>query len=214
MSVYLIITCCIENNVGMKHYARRRQEYYIALSNVLNLLPSNIKPIIVENSKVDKSVLDIFKCDIVYTKDNSLMIEETDEKKYLLHKGYRELIDIKHIIKKYDIKDEDMIIKLTGRYMLFKDDFFTTIINNPDKDAIFREYNVCTYEKDDISIVMGMFALRCKYLKSFDYNNYDMGCEEEFRRYINNNVPSYNILKVDKLWLRCILGDDFKMVDC
>lgn len=210
MSVYLILTCCIDNKVGVNWKDRRRQEYYLALANVLNLCPKNIKPIIVENSQENKSYLDVFNCDIVYTNDNSRIIEND----LILHKGTRELIDIKKIIEKYEIGDDDMIIKMTGRYLLFKPDFFDVVLNNLDKDSIFREFNVCTYSKDPIDIVLGLFALRCKYFKSFEYvNDKIMGCEEDFRRYINVNIPEDKIMKVEKLWLRVILGDNHKLVD-
>jgi len=209
MTVYLIITCCINNTVGITWSDKRKQEYYLAIANVLNLCPPEIKPIIVENSCVDKSYLDIFKCDIVYTKSHT-PLREGD---LLLHKGHNELNDIKTIIKKYNMQDSDMIIKFTGRYLLFKDEFFKTVLANPRADALFRQYNVCTYKRDDISIVLGMFALRAMYFKSFKYNNHDKGAEEDFRTFINNMVQVDKMMKVDKLWLRVYLGQNDKMLD-
>jgi hypothetical protein len=210
MSVYLIITCCINNTSGIKWGARRRAEYFLALANVLNFCPPQIKPIIVENSCENKSYLDVFNCDVVYTQDNSRLIEGD----VVLHKGSREMIDIKKVIEKYDIQDDDVIVKLTGRYQIFKPDFFATVLENLEKDCIFRELNVCNSVVDDISIVMGLFAIRCKYLKQFEYRNHGVGCEEEFRRFINDYIPADKILKVDTLWLRVCIGDNHKLVDC
>jgi hypothetical protein len=208
--VYLIITTCIKNNVGITWSDKRKQEYYLAIANALNLCPNEITPIIVENSiENNKSYLDVFKCDILYTNDNSRLIEGDR----LYHKGHRELIDINKVIDKYDIQPNDLIIKLTGRYLLFQNDFFTTILANPDKDCFFRQYNVCTYEKDDISIVLGLFALRCKYFKVFEYKNHDVGAEEDFRTMINNYVDPSKIVKVERLWLRVFLGETGKMLD-
>lgn len=210
MTVYLIITCCIHNTSGIQFGDRRKSEYFIAISYLLSQVPEGIKPIIVENSCEGKSYLDVFNCDIMYTQDNTTLIENENK---LLHKGYRELIDIKKVIEKYNIQDDDTIIKFTGRYQLFTNEFFNTVLANPDKDAIFRQFNVMTYAKDDISIIMGMFALRCKYLKAFKYENYDVGCEQEFREFINKYVDPDKILKVDKLWLRCCIGMNHKLVD-
>jgi hypothetical protein len=209
MKTYLIITCCINNTVGITWSDKRKQQYYLAIANVLNLCPSEITPIIVENSCVDKSYLDVFRCDVVYT-NSSAPIREGN---LLLHKGHNEINDIKFIIKKYDIQDTDMIIKFTGRYLLFQPDFFTTVLANPDKDAFFRQYNVCTYEKDDISIVLGLFALRAMYFKNFKYMNHDKGAEEDFRTYMNQMILVDKMMKIDKLWLRVYLGQNDKMLD-
>jgi hypothetical protein len=209
MKTYLIITCCINNTVGITWSDKRKQQYYLAIANVLNLCPPEITPIIVENSCVDKSYLDVFKCDVVYT-NSSTPIREGN---LILHKGHNELNDIKTIIKKYDIQNNDMIIKFTGRYLLFQSDFFTTVLANPDKDAFFREYNVCTYAKDNISIVLGMFALRALYFNNFKYCKHDKGVEEDFRTMINEYVAVDKIVKIDKLWLRVYLGMNDKMLD-
>jgi hypothetical protein len=206
---YLIITTSIKNKMGIQYGDRRRQEYYLGIANVLNLLPAEIKPIIVENSQDGKSYLDVFNCDIVYTNDNSLV----QEGQYIMHKGYREIIDIHHIIKKYDIQHDDMVIKMTGRYLLFKPDFFNIVLQNLDKSAIFRQFNVMTYSKENIDIVMGMYAVKCKYLSQFQYKEHELGCEEEYRTFLNNNISVDNILKVDRLYLRCIIGDTFRLVD-
>jgi hypothetical protein len=189
---------------------RRKQEYFLAIANVLSMLPKNIKPIIVENSKDNESYLDVFNCDVVYTNDNSTLIDGDT----ILHKGTRELIDIRKVIEKFNIVDDAMVIKMTGRYLLFKPDFFTKVLDNPDKDAIFRPYNVCTYETGDTDIVLGLFALRCKFFKLFKYNDYDAGAEEDFRNMINQLVEPEKILLVDKLWLRVCLGSNHKLVDC
>lgn len=209
MTVYLIITCCINNTVGITWSDKRKQEYYLAIANVLNLCPPEIKPIIVENSCVDKSYLDVFKCDIVYTNSHTPL----REKDLLLHKGHNELQDIKTVINKYNMSDTDMIIKITGRYLLFKDEFFKTVLANPKTDALFRQYNVCTYERDDISIVLGLFALRVKYFRMFQYKKHDKGAEEDFRTYMNEWIDPAKMIKVEQLWLRVFLGQNDKKLD-
>ena len=72
----------------------------------------------------------------------------------------------KSAIEKYNIGDDDMIIKLTGRYKLLNDSFFEFIKQNENNyDAFIKFYNVCeeTFMTNDC--IMGMFSIRCKYLK-------------------------------------------------
>jgi hypothetical protein len=118
------------------------------------------------------------------------------------------------VIEKFNIQDDDMIIKFTGRYLLFNDEFFSTVLENHDKDSLFRDYNVCTYETGCNHMVLGMFALRCKYFKFFNYDRTDMGAEEDFRIFINDYVPPDKLLIVKKLWLRVCLGMNNKIIDC
>jgi len=146
---------------------------------------------------------------VLYTNDNSRIIVGDN----ILHKGQREIIDIRKVIEKFDIQEDDMIIKITGRYLLFKDDFFKTVLDHPDKDVFFRDYNVCTFETGCNHMVLGLFALRCKYFKKFNYDRYTMGAEEDFRLYINQTSEPDKILIVKKLWLRVTLGMNNKMVD-
>jgi hypothetical protein len=211
--IFLIITCCVKNNDGATWADRRRQEYYLAISNVLNLVRThkNITPIIVENSMPYQSYLDVFNSKILYTNDNSRLIEGTT----ILHKGSREILDIRKVIEKYGIEEDDMIIKITGRYLLFKDDFFKTVLDNLDKEAIFRPYNVCTYDTGNIHMVLGLFALKCKYFKMFNYAKCEkVGAEEDFRTFINETISEDKILIVNKLWLRVTIGMNNKIVDC
>jgi hypothetical protein len=208
--VYLIITCCIDSKVGVKWGGRRRQEYFLGVSNVLeHCREKDIIPIIVENSKDGSSFLDVFNCDKLYTKDNHFEVED----EMILHKGVNEMRDIVSVMKKYNIQNDDMIIKFTGRYMIFQDDFFKLVLDNLDKECIQKTYNVCTYSNNEIDIVMGLFAIKARYLKVFEYRNYDMGCEEEFKRYILNHINKQDILEVDKLYLRVCLGDNHKFID-
>jgi len=51
-------------------------------------------------------------------------------------------------------------------------------------------------------------------LKEFEYKRYEIGCEQEFREYINDTIPEDKILKVETLWLRVCIGNDHKLVDC
>ena len=73
------------------------------------MIRPNIKPIVVENNGVRQTYLDNLKCDIHYVNNNMI---------YYWYKGQNELLDIKEVIEKYNIKDEDIVIKLTDDKLL------------------------------------------------------------------------------------------------
>ena len=128
------------------------------------------------------------------------------------HKGENELLDIKEVINRYNIKDDDIIIKLTGRYKLLNLNFIDLVKNN-DCDAFVKFFNVCskTYMFDDC--VLGLFAIKCKYLKDFKYNFLHLlSPEAEFADYIRKNINKNNIIEVDQLYLECCFADDLRIL--
>ena len=110
--IYLIITSStIVNSLTLEDYNSRKNNYVNSITRTLNCCDTTkIKPIIVEcnNSTNADKYLNIFNCDVYYT-DNNLKLPEFGVKK-----GFIELFDIKDVIQKYDIKDDDIIIKITG----------------------------------------------------------------------------------------------------
>jgi hypothetical protein len=201
--IYLIITTCIKNKHGILNDDSRKMRYIDCIQQILSLLQkenSPIIPIIVENNGLRQTYLDVFDCDILYTNHNQ------KKNKY---KGINELCDIKEVISHYQIQDDDMIIKLTGRYKLFDLSFISLIESNPNKDAFIKFFDVYSqqYKQDDC--VLGLFAIKCKYLKEFNYNEKDSS-EREFAKYINENVSF--VMNVSHLSLECCLGDDLSIV--
>ena len=159
--IYIIITTCIHNKVGVKNSIHRENRYIECIESLLNLIKNNNKvyPIIVENNGQRETFLDKFNCDIVYTNNNKFNFK---------NKEGNELLDIKDVINKYKIKDNDTIIKLTGRYKILNLDFINLVINNCNKmEAFIKFFNVCTlrYHPKHDDCVLGLFAIKCKYLK-------------------------------------------------
>lgn len=205
--IYLIITTCINTQVKQDEYEQRKETYINAIRQVLSILPSEIHPIIVENNGLRQTYLDTLGCDIQYTNNND---------KIYIHKGVNELLDIKSIIDTYNIHDDDIIIKLTGRYIVLNDTFFKTVINNPSDDAFVKFFNVCTSEFLDNDSVLGLFAVRCKYLKEFNYSSnsvysdvFDYSLvpgakspEVEFAHFIRKTIHPDKLYKIHTLGLR------------
>ena len=93
--------------------------------------------------------MDALPCDIQYTNNN--------QTRYF-HKGVNELLDIKFIIDKYNIQDEDIIIKLTGRYYLTNDTFFKLVIENPYIDIFIHHSAISVLNQQYKYLVQGEYV--------------------------------------------------------
>lgn len=199
--IYLIITTCINNKIGIKNDDHRKHRYIESIQQLLNLIKNDpsIKPIIVENNGLRTTYLNQLNCDIVYTQNNKLNF---------LQKAQNELLDIKEVITRYNIQDNDTIIKITGRYKLLNSSFINLVKTN-NHDAFVKFYNVCTktFMKNDC--VLGLFAIKCKYLKNFNYQ-FIKSPECEFADYVRKNIT--NLLKVQNLNLEYCLAETLNIL--
>lgn len=201
--IYLIITTSINNRFGVINDEHRKQRYINSILSVLNIIHNapytDIKPIIVENNGPRKTYLDYFNCDVIYTHNNLLSFR---------HKGQNELLDVQHIIEKYNIQDDDIIIKLTGRYTLLNPSFFDLILNNVDKfDAFIKFFNVCTKQYMHNDCVLGLIAIKSKYIKTFQYKFFK-SAECDFTEHVRTNIDNDRIMEVKDLSLECCFGDN------
>jgi hypothetical protein len=169
----------------------------------LSYVSDKIKPIIIENNGKRVTFLNDFGIDVHYTENNS---------KSFKHKGINELIDIKSAILAYDIKDDDIVIKITGRYKLIDDSFFQTVINGMDAyDAFIKFFNVFTEEFMEDDCVLGLFAIRCKYLKDFEYDLDLEIPETQFAEYVRKSECRIN--EIERLGLSCKFSDTYKKLE-
>lgn len=202
--IYIIITTSIHNKVGVQNEIHRQNLYIENINHLLQLINNdlNIKLVVVENNGLRKTFLDDLKCDICYTNNNFINFK---------NKGGNELLDIKEVINLYNIKDDDIIVKLTGRYKLLNLNFINLVKNNDDYDAFVKFFNVCTkkYMFDDC--VLGLFAIKCKYLKEFKYK-FRKSPECEFANYIRKNIDKNKLMEVEQLNLECCFADDLRIL--
>jgi hypothetical protein len=202
--IYLIITTSIVNRFTNEPDDHRKNTYLDSIRKTLALLSEDVKPIIVENNGQRTTYLDDIGIPIYYTNNNE--ISGT-------HKGVNELEDVKSVIKAFDIQDDDMIIKLTGRYHLLNDSFLKLIACNPDKDAFVSFFNVHRRIYMDYDCVLGMVAIRCKLLKDFSYSiDYKESPETEFARFVKK-LPEEKRVSVEKLGLRCCFSGHLLILD-
>jgi hypothetical protein len=203
--IYIIITTSIINKEGVKNEDHRENRYTECIQQLLGLVENDpsIKPIIVENNGQRQTFLDDFECDVFYTDNN---------KKDFKHKGENELLDIKDVINNYNIQDDDVIIKLTGRYKLLTMNFLESVkIHNDNIDAFIKFFNVCTKEYMFDDCVLGLFAIRCKYLKNFTYH-FLRSPECEFADYVRKVVNNKNLIEIEQLDLECCFADDLRIL--
>lgn len=206
--IYLIITSSIDNKHGLVNHEHRKKQYLTSISNTLKVIENEckehtIKPIIVENNGMRKTYLDDLDADVLYTNHN-----QTKTK----HKGVNELLDIQYVINHYNIQDDDIVIKLTGRYEMLNRSFFDLVMNHQNVyDAFVKFYDVCAQKYKEYDCVLGLFAIKCKYLKEFHYEC-KTGPECEFAMFVKNQIEKNKIVEVEQLNLECCFADNLRKI--
>lgn len=214
--IYFVITTSIinkylknEDKNSEKSEEERKNLYLKSISTNIKHLEnySQIKIIIVENNGNGDTYLNVFQqnysnVSILYTNYN---------KHNYYHKGYAEMYDMKAVIKEFDIKDDDMIIKMTGRYHLVTNYFIETIINNINNyDAFYKFYNVCFKRYMHNDCILGAFALKAKYLKEFEYKDIYLSPEAEMAKYIVEKAKNseLRLCNMEDLLVKCIFAEN------
>lgn len=209
--IYLIITTSISNKFGANNSNERRDRYLYAISETLKHLPHEIKPLIVENNGQRETYLDNFyhryrqHVKVFYTNNNQLNFKS---------KGVNELLDIKEVVNKYGIQDDDIIIKLTGRYRALSPTFFTEILNTEMKyDAWIKFYGTCSLKFEKYDCVLGCYAIRAGFLKLFNHlsiENYK-SAEIAFARYVR--FCGARLKEIEGLDVECCFGEDGRILN-
>ncbi len=187
----------------------RKNLYLKALLVNINQLKKfpQIKIIIVENNGNSDTYLNIFPENY---KNVSILYTNYNKHNYY-HKGYAEMYDIKAVIQEYNIQDDDLIIKMTGRYHLVTDYFIDTIFNKADDyDAFFKFYNVSLKRYMNNDCILGAFALRAKYLKDFEYKDIYLSPEAEMAKYLIEKAidGELKLCKMEDLLVKCTFAEN------
>lgn len=214
--IYFILTTSVINKYmkkGETSEEERKNRYLKSiLLNISHLKKfPQIKIIIVENNGNTDTYLNVF-----HEKYSNISILYTNYNKHnYYHKAYAEMYDIKAVIKEFDIKDDDLIIKMTGRYHVITDYFIDTIFNKYEEaDAFFKFYNVFTKQYNNNDCVLGAFALRAKYLKEFEYKDVKLTPETEMAKYLMEKALNKELIlcKMDDLLVKCNLADNNEII--
>jgi hypothetical protein len=212
--IYLIITTSINNRFNQNDSNERMERYLYAISETLKVLPHEIKPLIVENNGKRDTYLDNFyhhhrqHVKVFYTDNNRQQFKS---------KGANELMDIKEVIDRYGIEDDDMIIKLTGRYRAISPKFFKDIIKNENdmendiknkNDAFIKFFGTCSLKFEEYDCILGCYAMRAKYIKLFNQYTIDnyKSAEIAFARYAR--FCGARLKEMENLDIECCFAED------
>ena len=175
----------------------RKTEYINCLERLKHY---GMKPYIVESChSIGPTFLDDHAFHVCYTGTNNPRLR---------NKGVNEALSLIAALEYFNFDDNDMIIKLTGRYILEPADFINTVKNNPDVDAVVKR-------NPDGQVFAVCFAMRCNHMKTMLNNlNFDsmernmINLEREVGTYIDRKQLHY--LKINHIGLSGRVGGSFK----
>ena len=207
--IYLIISTSINNRYGSQNTNERKERYLYAICETLKLVPYEITPIIVENNGKRETYLDNFyhgvnRVQIVYTENN---------KQPFKSKGANELLDIKEVIQICNIKDDDLVIKLTGRYRFLSPKLFKDVIENENiYDAFVKFFGTCSLKFEQYDCILGCYAMRAKYIKLFNHYSIDnyKSAEIAFSRYVRFSIS--RLKEIETLDIECCFAEDNRIL--
>ena len=167
--IYFLVTCSLIDKHPTPWIIKvpeeyRTQEYAIGIETILNIsrhIP-NSKVILIENNGERSTFLDLYKgCQVFYTNNNTIKTK---------NKGIKELKDIKDCIDHFKLKDDDFIVKVSGRYKVMDNSPFIQRLNNlVNVDCILRygSFN----EPSDTKVkdcITGLIGMRVRYVKQIE----------------------------------------------
>jgi len=196
--IYFIITTSIFNDCSI------RQNQYIHGINKLkkiikNLNFENYKIIVVENNGKKDTFLNRLDCEVYYTENN--FIQTTN-------KGLKELQDILDCIDKYNIKDTDFIVKMTGRYILDDDSEFMNVIKHKNFDCVIKYgsyFKPVNYKMDDC--ITGLIGMICLFVKQIEKPNENECVEWKWGK-VTKLIDDEKIYLVNKLGINICPGSN------
>lgn len=184
-------------------YEERKQEYIQSLQILENAgyLPNTY--VIESGPPTIFSFFEEHAKHVFYSATNDLSLR---------NKGVNELKSLIHFCKVHDIQDDEMIVKLTGRYYFENDFFLKHITAHPELDAAvsFREKAI-----DNCCLQTGCFAIKGKHfknwLKKVDLQKLEeemIDVEWDFTRFIRSLIlQEANVEIMDKVGVAAHIAD-------
>jgi hypothetical protein len=171
----------------------REQIYVDAIRDTMSKI-SGIPIIfyVVENNGIRPTLLDtIGNINIVYT----------DSNKETWGIGKKELYDIKYVCEKYNFSEDDIIVKMTGRYLIKQPSIIDKIMDFQETcDVFIKFYDVNIPIPRYYDCILGLYAIRYSILKHIPLEQFDTGVPEiVFATYIRNTVKPERIMEIKLL---------------
>jgi hypothetical protein len=148
------------------------------------------------------SFLSSMDCDIFLTNNNRLPVS---------NKGIKELQDIFDCIDHCNIRDNDFIVKLTGRYILDDNSEFMNVVKNnhiTNYDCIIKYgslYKPVDYKTNEC--ITGLIGMRCSYVKKI-INPTNDECVEWKWGEVTNLIDDAKIYMVNTLGVNICPGSN------
>jgi len=140
--IKIVFTAALIDN----HFEERKLEYIKSLKTIKSF---GYEPYIVEACKERPTFFDDYSCNVLYPNEN---LPDVD-------KGVNEARSVLAICEHFNFKDDDMVVKITGRYCLQDDYFIRFVETYSNADIIFK-----WWAKGGL-VFTGCFAMKYKYLK-------------------------------------------------
>jgi hypothetical protein len=205
MIYFILTTCLLEKDFEMrkKKYIEGIEKIKSIISSKSDLIP--IELIIVENNisgDNPSSFLDelIMNFPVLYTNHNHI---DSSCKNI----GYKELKDVHKCIEYFNIKDDDMIVKMTGRYIIQEENqspfikhlFQTNFLEQYDAILLYGSYNL-QKPRSRNDCVTGLIGMKTKYVKQIPYpDTKGKICVEWLWAKTTHLIPTNRVLSLSKL---------------
>jgi hypothetical protein len=132
-TIHFVVTTSLKistHEEGQKDLDVRRDQYFRgirALQNATKLgFPLAHRIVVVENNGFRKTYLDEFEgVSVLYTNNNNL--NDT-----VVSKGTKELMDVLACVRHFRMRDNDLLVKMTGRYYLDETSSFIELLRQLD----------------------------------------------------------------------------------
>jgi hypothetical protein len=131
------------------------------------------------------------------------------------NKGVNEWLDIKEVMEHWGMKDDDVVIKLTGRYRLLSPWFLDHVRETMDtKDAWFRFMNVCTGKEEVDDCVLGCYASRVSALRylTWSWMNLFDSPERAMAKHIRSSVSVQRLSEMERLDVECVFSENGRVL--
>ena len=144
---------------------------------------------VVENNGKRQTLLDTIEgVNLVYTDSNR---DKSDI-------GKNELYDIQYVCKKYNFSEEDVIVKMTGRYLIKRPSLIDKILDFQDVcDVFIKFYDVNIPFPRYYDCITGLYGIRYSILKHIPLEA--GSCEVAFATYIRNVVKPERTMEIKLL---------------
>lgn len=146
--------------------ADERKMQYIRSLSAINQF--GYRPYIIESCVQGRTFLDDWAKQVLYTQTNDSRLQ---------NKGVNEFTSMLHAFNYWEFNDDDIIVKLTGRYVLRSDAFIRFLEDADDVDCAAKFVTVSMGDNSIDAVLTGCFAMRFnlfkEMLESFDYEKFE-----------------------------------------